>query len=147
MRIVFTAGLGITGAITRWATWGAAGHVAFELEDGRGRVSYLDATPSLGVAEHATLAGRIVGRYAVMCSDQQALDAVRWASDQIGKPYDWSAIYGMACRRDRHDPRAWFCSELIFEAFEVAGFPLLRAEALDRITPRDLMMSEGLRPV
>jgi hypothetical protein len=65
-------------------------------------------------------------------------EALRWALTQAGKPYDFSAICGIAFERDWHDSRRWFCSELIAAAFEVVGSPLLNPSAnLWRITPRD----------
>ena len=143
-HIVFTAGMGWTGFVTRFATWGTAGHVAFELPDGR----YLDATPSLGVAVHEGLAGEIVGRFTVSCEPDVEAHALAWAHLQAEehKVYDWTALIGMAVRRDWHNPSAWFCSEIVAQAFEYAGFPLLRADHLNRVTPRDLMMSPCLRP-
>lgn len=70
--------------------------------------------------------------------------AYEWARTQAGKPYDFSAITGMAAGRDWHDDARWFCSELIHVAFEKVGNPLLstRPSALPyRITPRDLLLS------
>lgn len=145
--LVFTAGEGITGAITRWWTWSAAGHVAGELGQVGATIQYLDATPSRGVAQHAGIAGRIVARRTVDCEPEAEARAVAWAADQIGRPYDWRAIAGMPFRRDWRDPRAWFCSEIWAAAFEAIGLPLVHAEALDRVTPRDLLMSPRLRPV
>jgi len=65
---------------------------------------------------------------------------------QIGKPYDWGAIFGLVFRRNWQKTDSWFCSELIAAAFQQAGFPLLR-ETLNRITPRDLVMSPLLLPL
>lgn len=142
MKLVFTSGEGIAGAVTRWWTWDKVGHVAAEIEPGL----FLDATPSRGVAKHCDLAGTIIAEYRVMVPDRTIEEAVWWAAMQAGARYDWSAIYGMPFRRDWHDPRKWFCSELWAAAFEYAGEPLLRATHLDRVTPRDLRMSPLLRP-
>lgn len=142
MRLVFTTGSGLGGAVTRWWTWGEEGHVAAEIEDG----VYLDATPRLGVAIHCGLDGDILAEFRPMVPHDVAEAAVDWACDQVGRPYDWHAIYGMAFRQDWHDPRHWFCSELWAAAFEAVGVPLLNAAHLDRVTPRDLRLSPLLRP-
>jgi uncharacterized protein YycO len=73
--------------------------------------------------------------------------AFEWARTQEGKPYDYSAITGIALDRDIHNEDKWFCSELIFVAFEKVGFPLLSTRPSDvpyRVTPRDLLMSRQL---
>lgn len=74
-------------------------------------------------------------------------EAYAWALSQAGKPYDYSAILGIALDRNWRDPKRWFCSELICAAFESAGAPLLStrpSDAVYRITPRDLLLSSRL---
>jgi len=70
--------------------------------------------------------------------------AYKWALTQVGKPYDYSAIIGMAIDRDWRDESKYFCSELIALAFEKVGYPLLSTRpsvGAYRITPRDLLLS------
>lgn len=67
------------------------------------------------------------------------------AQTQLRKPYDLSGALGLALHRDWQDDDSWFCSELVAWAFQVAGFPLLRADHLHRITPRDLLLSPLLK--
>lgn len=64
---------------------------------------------------------------------------IAFARAQLGKPYDWRACIGFLVRRDWHDARRWFCSELVAGAFAAAGTPLFRLDAA-RITPRDLFI-------
>lgn len=73
--------------------------------------------------------------------------AYMWATTQIGKPYDFSAVTGIALDRNWRNDSRWFCSELIAAAFEEVKAPLLStrpSNALWRVTPRDLLMSRGL---
>lgn len=73
--------------------------------------------------------------------------AYEWAATQIGKPYDYSAITGIAFDRNWHDESRWFCSELVVEAFVKISSPILstRPSAMVwRITPRDLLLSRQL---
>ena len=65
---------------------------------------------------------------------------------QTGKPYDVRAILNMGLfDGDVTTQKRWFCSELVFYALKHVGVELLRAtkREADRITPRDLALSEG----
>lgn len=67
-----------------------------------------------------------------------------WCKTQIGKPYDYSAIFGMAADRDWHDESKWFCSELPLVGAEKMGCPVLSTRpsaAPYRVTPRDWLLS------
>lgn len=69
-------------------------------------------------------------------------EAYQWALTQVGKPYDWRAILGMAADRNWREDDAWFCSELVAMAFEQAGSPLFNPDMqVWRVTPRDVLMS------
>jgi uncharacterized protein YycO len=70
-----------------------------------------------------------------------------FALTQVGKPYDYSAIFGIALHRDWHDESKWFCSELVAVAAERAGNPLLSTRPSIQpynITPRDLLLSRNV---
>lgn len=43
-------------------------------------------------------------------------------SDEIGKSYDFSAIWGFALDRDWRNPERWFCDELVLSIFEKIHF-------------------------
>lgn len=153
MLIRFSRGTGLGGAVVRWATWSWCAHVGFKLDDG----TIIDATPEFGVAHRDAVDDETTKYYAV---DQTGMyhgvptvtnydkDLMRWLTMQIGKPYDWTAIYGMAFRRDWHKPTRWFCSELVAGAWADVGYPLVIDDGkIDRITPRDLLLSPFLRRV
>lgn len=60
--------------------------------------------------------------------------------DQLGKPYDVTAIAGLAFNRDWRETDSWFCSELVTAALEFCGY-LPRLSATDNhISPRDLLL-------
>jgi uncharacterized protein YycO len=141
--IRFSRGTGWEGAVVRWATWCWAAHVGFKLPDGR----VLDATPEFGVATRIA-ADDPTTRYFLPHAEQtQVRNAVAYAAQQIGKPYDWTALIGMAVRRDWHKPDKWFCSELVEAAMYEAGCELLDDDNhVDRITPRDLLLSPRMKP-
>jgi hypothetical protein len=51
--------------------------------------------------------------------DQEAA-VWQFLAGQIGKPYDWRAIWGFITYRDWHERDSWICSELIAAALEYA---------------------------
>ena len=79
------------------------------------------------------------------CRNPEAVRAA--AVSQFGKPYDYTAMMGLALRRNWQEDDAWFCSELIAWAFEQAGEPLFRADCLHRVTPQHLWMLGPAAPV
>lgn len=57
-----------------------------------------------------------------------------WLVSQLGKPYDWTALFGIFFRRDWQEDDSWFCSEhteTFISLFERKRF---NADA-SRITP------------
>lgn len=62
-------------------------------------------------------------------------DAVRFLNAQMGKPYDWTALFGMVMQRDWQEDDSWFCSELV-EATLAAGGRKRFRDAVSRITPQ-----------
>jgi uncharacterized protein YycO len=139
--IRFTRGTGIDGAIVRYATWSNYAHVGFLLPDD----TILDATPEFGVSLRHDYDDATTRYYKPALAPRAIDKAVQWAASQVGKPYDWSAIYGIIFRRDWHKPTAWFCSELVQNGSEVGGDPfLVDGGQIDRITPRDLELSPKL---
>lgn len=123
--------------LIRIATWSGWSHV--DLIDGD---QLIGAVAPAGVVV-TPLADRLAlaSTAAVMdipCPDPRTvLEAAR---TQIGKPYDWIGVLGIAAHRDWQEPDRWFCSELAAWAFQVTGHPLFRASALFRVTPQHLWM-------
>jgi uncharacterized protein YycO len=64
-----------------------------------------------------------------------------YLKSQLGKPYDTKWIFGYALHRDWRNPDSWGCSDLVMAAFEMSGYYILRPEALDRTSPRDIVIS------
>lgn len=60
--------------------------------------------------------------------------ARRWLRQQIGKPYDWTAIIGFVFRSDWQATDSWFCSEVIETLRNKFGAPVFRAD-VSRVTP------------
>ena len=75
-------------------------------------------------------------------------EAFQWAQTQCGKPYDWTAITGLALNRNWREDDSWFCSELVAAAFEKVGAPLFNPDLCAwRVTPRDITTSLVVKKV
>ena len=142
-RLLFSTSNSPFSALIRAATWSHWSHVA--IVDGE---TVIEATATAGVVR--TPLWRALARskhYALVdlpCADPLA--AIAAAAGEIGKPYDYSAILGLALRRDWQEDDAWFCSELVAWAFDVSGQPLIRAEMARRITPHHLWLLPPATP-
>ncbi|VXD04285.1 hypothetical protein [Pseudomonas sp. 9Ag] len=142
VRVLFTRRHHIGSQVIRLGTWSAWSHV--DLVDDRGAVPVLiGAVAPAGVvvepmAERLALASRaVLVEFAVPDRDA-VLDA---ALSQVGKPYDWLGVAGIALRgRDWQEDDCWFCSELVAWAFSAADAPLFRSELQARIVPQHLWM-------
>lgn len=64
----------------------------------------------------------------------------RFMLDQVGKPYDFSAVLSFVARRNWHSPDRWFCSELVAAALMKCGYLRPLAVEANRISPRDLLL-------
>lgn len=84
-------------------------------EDG----TYLSAQVKGGVRVRKPPEEQFDKRLLCIAPLKQLRDAYSWALTQIGKPYDWKAILGIAGGYDDwHDGQDYFCSELVAAAFE-----------------------------
>lgn len=62
-----------------------------------------------------------------------AIDAIR---AQIGKPYDWTAIYGfLVSNRNYQEDDAWFCIELLAYGLHMGGTCYFEPMEHSQITP------------
>lgn len=123
--------------LIRTATWSDWSHVA--LVDGN---TVIEAAAGHGVRE-LSLKDAIA-----RCSAYEVVDLpasnpsaiIAAARSQLGKPYDWTAIFALGLRRDWQEDDAWFCSELVAWAAAAAGEDWFRCSALRRVVPQHLWM-------
>ncbi|SPR99543.1 YiiX/YebB-like N1pC/P60 family cysteine hydrolase [Cupriavidus taiwanensis] len=137
VRLMFSTTRLPLSALIRVATWSRWSHVAL-VDD----VTVIEATALHGV-RRAPLAEAIARTADHAFVDLPARDpgaVLAAAATQLRKPYDYTALLGLALRRDWQAADAWFCSELVAWSFEAAGQPLLRHEVVRRVTPQHLWM-------
>lgn len=89
---------------------GSASHVGIRVGDTVTHSAWLQ-----GGVKRQCMAEFLDGRMAVQeiplsLPNPEAADA--WLNEQIGKPYDWTALLGFVLWRDWSDDDRWYCSEL-----------------------------------
>ncbi|MCC8341628.1 hypothetical protein LNN35_02285 [Pseudomonas stutzeri] len=142
VRVLFTRRRHLGSLAIRLGTWSTWSHV--DLVDDRGAVPELigAVAPSGVVRQSMAERLRLASQAALVefsVRDRNAvLDA---AASQLGRPYDWLGVAGIALRgRDWQEDDCWFCSELVAWSFSAAGDPLFRADLVSRVTPQHLWM-------
>lgn len=144
LQLLFTTTHWPASWLIRAGTWSAWSHVA--LVDGD---QVIESVMGHGVRRVPLYSAiRRASRHTlVSLQARNPALIVSAAAEQIGKPYDYTAILGLGLHHDWQEDDAWFCSELVAWAFQQAGEPLFRAECLRRVTPQHLYMLPALPEV
>jgi uncharacterized protein YycO len=132
MKILFCKSNTLGGMLIRFFTFSKWSHVAIELGD-----NVIDSTFSKGVAVSSKES--FYKRYDYIETIEVEVDkelSTTFLINQIGKPYDWSALIALPLRNSWQNPDAWFCSELVAKTLAMGG-KYFKAKA-SRITPEDL---------
>lgn len=133
MKVIYCSSNSVTSWLIRFFTWSRFSHVVF-VED---EVNIIDSTFMHGGVQRRLLAD-IYRDYSTIqvidipLPDEQA--ALDFAREQLGKPYDKTAILGFIFRRNWADDDSWFCNEYMEAIAKAGGRVRFRAE-LSRITP------------
>jgi len=122
-----------------WSTWSPYSHVDLVMPDGR----LLGAVWGAGVSVRRPR--RDYTRVTRLVADIPFEQYYKALITQIGKPYDWRGVLGVAFHRDWQKSDSWFCSELQAWAAEQCGVRMLRRTDVSRVTPRDLLLSPLLK--
>jgi uncharacterized protein YycO len=137
MKIIFCNKPSLASWLIRLACWSKWSHCAIIDDD-----IVLESTFKRG-GVGARLFSDFIQEYSqfeitdVPCPNDEL--GIEWAKTQIGKKYDWSAIFGFITRQPLADESNWFCSEYVEGAIKAAGNNRFRAE-LNRITPQHVWM-------
>lgn len=71
------------------------------------------------------------------CTDEQRNEALSFAIDQVGKPYDYAGVLLFSFAPRWNDKRRWFCSELTAAALHRAGI-ITVPDKMWRVSPGSL---------
>jgi uncharacterized protein YycO len=138
-------GKGVVSDLIRWQTRGQYSHVAWLLPTGRVIESHF--VGGVQISESPFVLNGINADFDVF--SVKCLTGVQCASissflrRQIGRKYDYLGIIRFLAGINRDNENRWFCSELVAEACELAGRPLLKTDAW-KISPESLAWSTEL---
>jgi len=141
--ILLYKGLSLMSRLIRVATWSEYSHAAWlDEDDGSVWEAWRRGVRRAESPSAAHNAGTPVEMYRVAGEGPAARALIRaFMRQQEGKPYDVPGILGFVFRRPMGASQdRWFCSELVFAAYEHAGISLLRSPAY-KVKPCDLAMS------
>lgn len=147
-------GRGASSAAIRWLTNSAYSHagIVYLFED---RVYCLEAT---GVGVHLILMSELIKRYhggidyfrLEESAEEARRKVISFGFQQLGKVYDHKGImrflrFLLSGHKARSRERSqWYCSELVDEAFRVAGIPLV-TRGRGYVSPADVARSPRLK--
>jgi Orthopoxvirus protein of unknown function (DUF830). len=138
--VVFSKENSFPSILLRWFTWSKFSHVEVILSNG----NTIAATAKHGVClvKSSDSSKKFVKKF-IYLSKFEYFKFEGFLLSQIGKPYDWTGVFGFLPRLRWQDDGAWFCSELVAAAFTCAGKPLTIKDSW-RVTPEDLLDSIAL---
>lgn len=140
-KILLFRGRGFISWLIRWQTRSEYSHAALMLPDG----SIIEAWMTKGVRQHWLKDWIDVDVFSVHgMTPEQWARAINYARAQIGKKYDWLAVIRFLSRFRQPPNDRWFCSELVFQAIEIAGIRLLRYVRAGEVSPGLLARSPFL---
>ena len=89
--------------------------------------------------------GTVFSVFSVEVSYDQKQKIEKFLKEQVGKKYDFLGLLGFPLRQKKIGKNnKWFCSELVFQAFLMAGVELLRYTNPQEVSPRLLLKSTRL---
>lgn len=140
MKIKFTASLLPLSPLIRVATWAKCSHVEFEFSDGMVIAPVMEVGRVIATRDRKY---RWEYPYELPISKKEEKTLRVWAEDQIGKPYDYTALapFNVLIPRAKKlwkDDSMWMCSEFCAVGLELVGIKLF-PEDYKKITPGRLM--------
>lgn len=149
MKIALHQGKGTVSSLIKWQSRGKYSHASLLFSDG----TQIEAREGKGVRHLPHLTGGTphekIDLFEVAITQEQE-EQVRWyATEQLGKDYDWTMVLRFISRRQatRKSKGKWFCSELVFAAFQSAGVELFARTEPWEVSPSMLSKSPLLKAV
>jgi uncharacterized protein YycO len=141
MIILLYRGTGLINSLIRWQTRSHYAHAAVMLDG----VSVIESTPSKGVVARSGEARDLAADRFWVKAPFNAEEGRRFLFRQCQKKYDYAGVVRFVTREKAQDDDTWFCSELVYAAFQKAGIKLLNVDEAWKVSPALLAMSPYLR--
>lgn len=137
VTVIFTKRKQIGSILLKFILWSKWSHCAIVTNDGtiiEASIHGVVERPLEDLVEEMSA----YEMYEIPCDNPSLV--IEKARSQIGKPYDFLGLFGIAFRkRNWCAEDKWVCSELIAWSFAEAGRPLVRLGSW-RVTPNNLCM-------
>lgn len=152
MKIALYRGTGFISTGIKWQTRGPYSHAAIILPNN----AVIESKEFIGVhqvplevKDFGAAKGVAVEVYEVDTTDAEDAVIEAFLRSQLGKPYDYSMVFRFVTRQgmDAHSKGKWFCSELVFAAFQQAGINLFERTEAWEVSPSMLGRSPLLKPI
>jgi len=133
--------------LIRWATWSQYSHAAW-INDQSGQCiqAWRAGVVSSRSFSEGHKPGTAVDFFSVRGEGSDESSAIESVLNlELGKSYDVAGILGFVIRRDRQNQDRWFCSELVFHAYECVGLHLLSRVPPCKVFPGMLAISPLLK--
>lgn len=142
-QILLMSGNGFVSKLIKFQSWGDVSHAAILLEQDL----LVEAWQGKGVRYKIIQDWKNVRRFEITQPFSE-LELRLFISKQIGKKYDYRGVARFLTRNDTEkENEKWFCSELVFKAFEIAGLKLLERIPPARVSPQQLLYSPYLKEI
>lgn len=144
IRLQFVSTKGFGSALIEWYSHGLYSHVDSILPDGRllGARYGKDGAAAPGVQMRNPDYEVFNRKLAIELPTTDEIEVAYYGflHEQIGKPYDMTAILGFVSGRDWMEGDSWYCSELVAAGLvESGGLHAMSAPA-NKITPSELLL-------
>ena len=129
IKVYFYSGSKIGDILIKFFTKSKFSHVAIEVDN-----NIYEAWYKTGVRKFKT-----PGSYSEVIEVEglKENDIKAFLEAQVGKPYDFKAIFSFMFRHNWEDLKAWFCSELVAMALKVGEFKGIPVN-VSKISPGEL---------
>jgi uncharacterized protein YycO len=145
LRIGLHRSTGLVSSLIKWQTRSQYSHASLILPSGL----ILESMQGKGVVMDRWYNDKgDVDTFTVAIRAEQEHAVIDFAKQQLGKGYDYTMVARFLTRRQatRKSSGKWFCSELVFAAYQEAGVSLLRDTEPWEVSPELLSKSPYLIP-
>lgn len=145
MKLLFTRRRHLGSWLIRLVTWSEYSHVDILIGNTEADAFAVGAIAGRGVAvRNLSEVLAISSKATVMDLPVNSLEGLNGALDflteQLGKPYDWSGVFGIWAHRNWQEDDSWSCAELVAAVAAAGGYQPFDNKFRHRITPQDLFM-------
>lgn len=152
LYLVATKGKSWISKVIKWRQWGCPyTHIAYIGE--HENIISLENPYAVEAWWNGVVMGRMADihtegtkytLYSVDVSQRQKKKISAFIEKAVGLKYDWAGILGFLAFKDIQSEKRYFCSELVFRAFQVAGINLLKNTDACEVSPRMFIKSPYL---